>query len=162
MKKLHTAAEIAAMNIPGLPSTKPGILNRAEKEKWHYETKIGLGGVRKMFEIPVYYLPGYKPYANAPVVTAPKANTPTTDAIIESAGHAPESAKGEVIGAISNGAKIDPAVLEQVVATLDRWLLAKGLTLAPDKYAALVAVLYDYIAKGANSEDLARFLKAVA
>lgn len=56
MKILFTAAEIARMRLPGLPTTKSSILSRAAKEGWRYEEQYGIGGIRKVFEIPEHYL----------------------------------------------------------------------------------------------------------
>ena len=41
MKILFTAAEIARMRLPGLPTTKSSILSRAAREGWRYEEQYG-------------------------------------------------------------------------------------------------------------------------
>ncbi|MDO8654226.1 MAG: hypothetical protein Q7R66_18805 [Undibacterium sp.] len=168
-KKLYTAAEIAKMRLPGLPTTKPPILARAEKEKWYFETKIGLGGVRKMFELPAYYQPGYKPYADEPEsirkytvpadVHKPYANESET--IRKYTVPAAVTAE-EMSVNLGKGIKVDPVILAKVLSTLNKWLTEKDLTLPPDKYAEMIAVLYDYIVKGADSDDLERFLRVAA
>ena len=56
MKILFTAAEIARMRLPGLPMTKSSILSRAAREGWRYEEQYGIGGIRRVFEIPDRYL----------------------------------------------------------------------------------------------------------
>lgn len=56
MKILFTAAEIARMRLPGLPTTKSSILSRAAREGWRYEEQYGIGGIRRVFEIPDRYL----------------------------------------------------------------------------------------------------------
>ena len=44
MKILFTAAEIARMRLPGLPTTKSSILSRAAQvlEKWDLDERVGL------------------------------------------------------------------------------------------------------------------------
>ncbi len=131
------------MNLPGLPKTKPALLARAEKEAWHYETKVGLGGVRKMFAIPPAYLPGYQPLPpEGPAAT----KAPTTN----------------VVGTIAAGsAEVDPEMLEAAVIALEEWAQEKGIVIPPDRKAAIIAVLYDYLVKGAGEEEIARFMRAV-
>ncbi len=55
MAQMYTAAEIAALNLPLLPKTKPSILARAEKEGWLMREVAGNGGIRKVFEVPEHY-----------------------------------------------------------------------------------------------------------
>ena len=42
-----SAAEIAALNIEGLPSTKVNILLRAERQGWPWRPRKGRGGGRE-------------------------------------------------------------------------------------------------------------------
>ena len=55
-KKLYSAAEIAKMAIPGLPATRANIGLKAEREGWYSEERIGIGGARKVYEVPPRYL----------------------------------------------------------------------------------------------------------
>lgn len=50
-----SAAEIAKLRLPGLPTTKANVLARAQREGWEYEEVTGLGGLRKLFEVPEIY-----------------------------------------------------------------------------------------------------------
>lgn len=64
-KSLHTAAEIAAMKLGGLPASRENVQRRAEREGWYSEERTGRGGVHKVYEIPAHYLDGSKPDAKA-------------------------------------------------------------------------------------------------
>ncbi|WP_321392750.1 Mu transposase C-terminal domain-containing protein [Emcibacter sp.] len=54
MRKMFTAAELAEMNLPGLPATERNIRRRATIEDWDYQNRSGRGG-GKLY--PVYVLP---------------------------------------------------------------------------------------------------------
>lgn len=145
--KRYSAAEIAAMNLPGLPTTKAKILARAEKEEWHYETKVGLGGVRKMFIIPRAYLPGYQPLPPE----------------VEPAPAEKHEERYEVAGAIAGGVVIDPKHLATAMRVLDEWLDENSLVIDdPDRKAEIVVFLCKYLQKGAGQGDLQDVLKLVA
>lgn len=57
MKKLFSAAEIAGMELQGLPKTKANVIARAEKEGWYFEERTGLGGKKRVYAIPGQYMP---------------------------------------------------------------------------------------------------------
>lgn len=57
-KALLSAAEIARLRLPGLPSTKANVISRAEKEDWYFEEMTGLGGKRRVYELPARYQEG--------------------------------------------------------------------------------------------------------
>ena len=56
MKKMYSAVDIAGMRIPNLPKTATNIRQRADKEGWAFTEETGLGGVRRLYEIPARYL----------------------------------------------------------------------------------------------------------
>jgi hypothetical protein len=56
MKKMYSASEIMDLHLPNMPSTKAAIIKRAEKENWAFAEETGLGGVRRLYEIPARYL----------------------------------------------------------------------------------------------------------
>lgn len=142
-EKLYSALEIAAMNLPGLPTTKGKILARAEKEKWHFETKIGLGGVRKMFKIPACYQPGYKPYPEVSMQAEPIKRDVATS----------------IAGAIMNGAIVDSKMLALALRALDEHLQENGLEIKePEVKAEIVAILYKQLQKDASGEDIQELL----
>ncbi len=143
MNKLLSAAEIAALDLPGLPSTKKAILTRADKEEWYYETKVGLGGVRKLFRIPEAYLPDYQP------------KTPSEPLKIN-------QNRVEVAGAIAAGEQVNTARLASAIRALDEFLAENQLVIDdPDRKAEIVTFLYKYLEKKANEGDVKDLLRLV-
>ncbi|MBI3712630.1 MAG: hypothetical protein HY253_06680 [Burkholderiales bacterium] len=143
-KKKYSAAEIAAMNLPGLPTTKANVLARAEKEAWPYETTVGRGGARKMFEIPSAYQADYKPYEN------------------DSQPLAKPAATTKVVGAITGGAIVNSKQLATAMRALDEYLKENGLVIdEPEVKAKIVAILYKYLQKGAEGEDVQELLQVM-
>lgn len=55
-KKLYSATEIAKMRLPGFPISRDNVRARAEREGWYCEERKGLGGGRRVYEIPAHYL----------------------------------------------------------------------------------------------------------
>ncbi len=55
-KKMFSAAEIAAMNLLGLPRSKGKVIGRATSEGWYFEYRTGIGGKRRVYEVPAHYL----------------------------------------------------------------------------------------------------------
>ncbi|WP_035059594.1 DNA-binding protein [Andreprevotia chitinilytica] len=55
-KNLLSASEIAALGIPGIPTTRDGVRIRAEREGWPSDVRVGLGGKRKVYEVPERYM----------------------------------------------------------------------------------------------------------
>lgn len=138
MDKLLSASEIAALNLPGIPTTKVAITAKAKRENWYFENATGLGGTKRIYRVPEKYF----------------SNT-TYEARQEQAPYGKES------GTIAAGtAKVDTNKLEIAMRTLDEWERDRGISMAPDRRAAVISVLYDYLARGEESE-LARVLKAL-
>ncbi|WP_050408757.1 hypothetical protein [Massilia sp. NR 4-1] len=150
MTKLFTAAEIAGMRLPDLPTTKKAILTRAEKEAWPYETKIGLGGARKVFAIPSRYLPEDEA---ARLGAAPSP-------LIEGRGHTQASTE-KVAGTISSGTRADPELLSLAVRALEEWSLENQVQIDPARKGAIIAVLYDYLQKGAGQGEVENLLRVM-
>jgi hypothetical protein len=150
VKKLYSASEIAAMNLPGLPKSKPALLARAEKEEWFYETKLGLGGVRKMFSIPAAYLPGYQPLPPEKPTKDPK--TKATEVAERIAAKATDS----------DGDKIDPERLAYAISFLEEYLTERNIQIAPDRKSKVVISLYNLMKTNENAEDIRNLLKLVA
>jgi hypothetical protein len=134
-EKLHSASDIAQMGLPGLPTSRDNIRARAEKENWYYEEIVGQGGVRRMYRIPAKYKGKDDP---------------------DSA----QRKEAPVVGTIVAGSsQVDLEALKLVEVTLERFLVEKGLRIQPEKRAAVVALLYDYIVnKHFDSEDVGRLL----
>ncbi len=150
---LYSAAEIAAMNLPGLPTTKGKILARAEKEDWYCETRLGLGGVRKVFKIPATYLNLYQ------VAEA-------TPGYIDqgTVSKKPEEGRqsGQVVGAIAGGEQIDSQRLASAIRALDEFLAENKLVINdPARKAEIVTFLYKYLEKRASQNDVNDLLRLV-
>lgn len=137
MRKLLSAREIAALKLPDLPTTKLAIATRAEREGWYSEERTGLGGKRRVYELPRRYL-GEGMGTAAP----PKESKPS--------------------GVVEGRAQVDVEMLRVATQALEEWLQEKGLGLPPDRKAAVVAVLYDYLAKGANRDEMLLMIRAMA
>lgn len=146
MEKLLSASDILKMNIPGLPKTKPALLAKADREEWYYETKVGLGGVRKMFEIPAAYLPGYQPYK--------------AESVDQAALTANESTK--VVGAIMGGEKVNTERLASAIRALDEYLTENNLTIEDStRKSEIITFLYNYLEKKASSGEIKELLRLV-
>jgi hypothetical protein len=120
MKKM-TAAEIAALKLDGLPTSKVGVRALADREGWPYEEVKGVGGTRRMYSVPEKYL-----------------------AVEGTSLAAPIAAK--VIGAIAAGSsKVDPVKLELAIRALSEWEVERQVKVAEDRRPAVIAILYDYL-----------------
>ncbi|MFZ6872832.1 hypothetical protein ACO0LF_12265 [Undibacterium sp. Di27W] len=145
MEKLYTAAEIVEMHLPGLPATKRAIQLRADKEHWHYETRVGLGGIRKVYEVPEAYLPNYVPLVDRPMPDNAKTSA---ERVAESAGKA--------------GMKIDTERLAKALQVLDSYLDEKGIAITASRKSEIAVVLYNYLETHGTQEEVAQLLKLVA
>ena len=146
MKILFTAAEIARMRLPGLPTTKSSILSRAAKEGWRYEEQYGIGGIRKVFEIPEHYLvlahgetAGIAAYQNAERYRVKRTG-----------------AENDISGSV-NTAKLTAAA--QVV---EKWDSEEKIGMSPDKKSAIIAIFYKILMNGCETADLSHLLKELS
>ena len=146
MKILFTAAEIARMRLPGLPTTKSSILSRAAKEGWRYEEQYGIGGIRKVFEIPEHYLvlahgetAGNAAYQNAEHYRVKRTG-----------------AENDISGSV-NTAKLTAAA--QVV---EKWDSEEKIGMSPDKKSAIIAIFYKILMDGCETADLSHLLKELS
>jgi hypothetical protein len=148
-KKLLTAAEIAHMRLPGLPTTKANVLARAEKERWPYEQRSGIGGTRKVFDVPVKYLP-------PPVVTK-------TDSRITPLPVANDiRRRGQIVGTIAAGtSKVDKELMAIALQALEEFAQERGLTVQHERKGAILAFLYNYLADGGDIEDATELMRAI-
>lgn len=55
MEKWLTAAEVVALNLQYLPSTKAGVIAKAKREGWETTERSGNGGVTKLYKVPQHY-----------------------------------------------------------------------------------------------------------
>lgn len=100
-----------------------------------------------MYEIPVRYLsPASRQQAAAETSPA----TPVE----------PEQS-GKVVGTITPRS-VDLETMKFVDQVLEEWLQERGLRLKPERRAGVLAVLCDYLAKGATAKDLQEMLKVLS
>ncbi|ANJ73516.1 hypothetical protein A9Y76_14035 [Ralstonia insidiosa] len=143
-EKLYSAAEIAKMRLEGLPTTKGKVIERAASEGWQFEERKGIGGTRRMYEIPARYLPRSGGAGVADVTEAPRQ---------------PAKVVGTVVAGTS---KVDPKLLQLAEEALEEWQRERGLRLDAQRRYAVVAVLYDYLARGADQADAADMLRVIS
>jgi hypothetical protein len=151
--QLYTAAEIAAMKLPGLPTTKPSLLARAEKEEWYFEVRMGLGGRRKVFKIPPLYLPNYVP----PNIDAPSLHMLDKTQIAENA----RRVTTEAVDSFPD-ARIDPQTLIRAIQTVDTYLLENNKHISPDRRGEAIVAVYNFLNGNSSRSALADLLKMVA
>lgn len=137
--EMLSASEIAALNIPGIPSTKVAIRAMAEREGWRYEERTGIGGRRRVYELPARFhpfLPGAKEGGSQPLQPG-------------------------VAGTIAGGRKADPVRLSWAVKALEEWSAENGVAINPDRKGAIIAVLYDYLERGAGEAEVTDLLRVL-
>ena len=146
MKILFTAAEIARMRLPGLPTTKSSILSRAAKEGWRYEEQYGIGGIRKVFEIPEHYLvlahgesAGIAAYQNTERYRVKRAGS-----------------GGDISGSV-NTTKLTAAA-----RVVEKWDSEEKIGMSADKKSAIIAIFYKILMDGCDTADLSHLLKELS
>lgn len=137
-KKLFSAAEIAGMKLTGLPTSKGKVIERAASEGWYFEERKGIGGTRRVYEIPARYLPQTE---------GEEVASGTVDKVI-----------GTIVAGTS---QVDLDTLQLVETVLDEVLQARGLRIKPERRGAVVAFLYDYAVKGGTKEGMLKALQAL-
>lgn len=139
MKNLLSASEIAALKLPGLPTTKVAITAMAKREGWYSEERTGLGGIRRVYAVPERYLPADRKTEGAEggegTIEIPEA---------EGTSFAPPLV-AKVAGHIAAGARVDPAKLELAMRALREWEGERGVEIAEERRPAVIAILYDYL-----------------
>lgn len=151
-EKLYTAAEIAAMKLSGLPTTKPSLLARAEKEEWYFEKKRGLGGMRKVFRIPALYLPEYvassteglslyEPQQQGVTVQARRFADKTIESFPE--------------------LNIDHRLLAQAIEIVETHLRVNKKHFSPERKSEVVVVVYNFLNGNRGKAALEELLKLV-
>lgn len=134
MKKLLSASEIAALKLPGLPTTKVAISAMAKREGWYVEEHTGLGGKRRVYALPERF--------NA----EPRRS---------------EREEGAPRLAIAAGRKADAELLGLAAQAVDEWCRETGRTLPPARKGTMINVLYDYMARGGEESDVKTLLQAI-
>ncbi len=143
MKKLYTAAEIAQMRLSGLPTTKSSILARAAKESWSYEEQYGIGGVRKVFEIPDRYL--LTDRRIKPSVMSARQNLEKY--LVGDAGAQDE-----------HTVNLDESKLALSARIMEEWIEEEKLVLSHKRKGNLIALLYKIVSRNADPEDLLKLM----
>ena len=93
-----------------------------------------MGGTRRVYSLPERYL----------------ANTSHS---------APELVK--IAGAITPAGRADPALLGIAIQAFEEFCESKGIVFTAERKAAIIALLYDYLTKGAGPQELESFFKAI-
>lgn len=75
LKHYYSVAELAALQLPGLPSTKVGIRNKAEREGWACREVKGIGGLRREYAPSTEIMASLKAQLAEKVVLTHKAAT---------------------------------------------------------------------------------------
>ncbi|MDL2283845.1 hypothetical protein LJC19_01690 [Oxalobacter sp. OttesenSCG-928-P03] len=144
MKKLYTAAEIAQRRLSGLPTTKSSILARAAKEGWRYEEQYGIGGIRKVFEVPDRYLLSDKRIRQSVLSARQDLEKYFVD------DSAPRN---------DPAVHLDESKLALAARIVEEWLEAESLALSHEKKGSLIALLYKIVARNPDPEDLLKLMR---
>lgn len=134
------------MNVPGLPKTKARIIDRATSEGWAFEEVKGIGGTRRLYEVPSAYL---LPQDLPPRATYVKRSPPA------------ENTQAPHVPTIVSGAKADMERLTLAVQAVEEWCQETGRPLEPGQKGAVIAVLYDYLLRGGEEDNVRSLLKVV-
>lgn len=145
-RKLLSASEIAGLRLPGLPTTKARVIERATREGWYYEERKGLGGTRRMYELPSEYLDGD---------AAP--SQPTRPVVLNEIAHK------KIERLLSKTEMGDAEIVEAIALGVKNWIKNNKLQIGAEKEAALIALLFSYFQKegSVSREKLEDMLKKV-
>lgn len=147
MKKLYTAAEIAKKRLSGLPTTKSSILARAAKEGWPYEEQYGIGGIRRVFDVPDRYLLSDNRIRQGVI----SARQDLERYLVDHAASLNESS-----------ASVDESKLATAARIMEEWLESEKLVLSHEKKGSLIATLYKIVACDVAPEDLLKLMCGAA
>lgn len=70
LKTHYSAAELVAMQLTGIPTSKVGIRDRAERECWPVHNVTGIGGTRKQYMPPACIMAQIRAKAAAQLAAA--------------------------------------------------------------------------------------------
>ena len=155
MEKWLSASEIAKMGLPGLPATKVAIASRAAREGWPVKGETGLGGQRKVYQIPEAYL--------VRRAESRDATKQVYDPTMGSGGML-KAATDYVDEARKHGDVSDAELIREIVLGVERWLEKNGAHPDAERKAALISLLFRYFqTDGAlDTEKMDQLLRAVA
>ncbi|MCM1511970.1 MAG: hypothetical protein NC112_02495 [Oxalobacter formigenes] len=129
-----------------MPTTKSSILARAAKEGWRYEEQYGIGGLRKVFEVPDRYLFSDRP--DSGVVARQDVEEYLT---------AEEENRQDKPSAVPDESRL--ALAARIV---EEWLDREKLVLNHERKGNLIAILYMLVSRYVSPKDLLRLMCAVA
>lgn len=144
----YSAGEIAAMRLPDLPSSRGEIVHLAQQEQWTAIEIPGIAGNRTLYTIPEKYLP--------PGFILPQGSAPAVRRI-----QPPLYEENTTSTPIAAGTRANPELLALAVQAVEEWCQETGRTLSPGRKGSVVAVLYDYLAKGGGEAEVKTLLQAV-
>ncbi|MBA5605866.1 hypothetical protein H3H36_10895 [Duganella sp. FT3S] len=131
MEKLLSASEIAALKIPGLPTTRAAVNVMAKRDGWEFELATGIGGTRRLYRLPAKYLP------------------PSTQ-------DSQQRPAAPVVGTIVRGSsQVDMHKLELAIKAVDTWEQTRDAKIDADRRPAVITVLYEFLVKSEGSDDAA-------
>lgn len=156
MGNLFSASDIAKLKIPGLPTTRAAVNVMAKREGWTFEMTTGIGGTRRMYELPAQYLRYLAPAA------APVPGHHADDLAVP-------KLSPSVAGTVAGGSnRVDVRKLELAMHALNEWESTRGLVISAERRPAVIAILYDYLVKAdedggdRTAEGLEVFFRALA
>lgn len=139
VKNLYSATEIARMRLPGLPTSKARIIDRAASEGWSFEERKGVGGTRRMYELPARYV------QQAGMTTSQSTSGTTASMESPQPGKAARTAMGR-----------DEMIIREIVIGVERFLGANPeVHLTPEDKSTLIAMLYRMVKeKGTSPKEV--------
>lgn len=143
-----SASTLAALALPGVPKTKVGVRTLAERENWPFEETTGVGGKRRVYEIPKRFNPLIQKHLD-------------DDAARRTGGYdaqLPPQETGIAGTVVAGTSKVDTVKLELAIRALTEFEAERGIKVSDERRPAVIAILYDYLQ---NSPELAEGEKAM-
>ncbi|MEX3688893.1 DNA-binding protein [Paraburkholderia sp. BR14263] len=145
-RELLSASQIATLRLPGLPATKARIIERATSEGWYFEERKGVGGTRRMYQVPEEYFDqeSGRPVSKRPVVLN-------------------EIASQKVRRLLRKTDMGDAEIVEAIALGVKNWIRNNRLEVSDEREAALIALLFSYFREegGLSREKLEDMLRKV-
>lgn len=123
LKSQYTASELASLGLPGLPTTKKGMLLFVERQGWAFTEAIGCGGTRREYTPPAHIMAAIREKAAeqvvalAPAPVAPAVEVKDRSHYTESQNLTADARKG-VINALNRIMKETGYPLKKAARTL--------------------------------------------
>ncbi|WP_410499669.1 DNA-binding protein [Chitinibacter sp. S2-10] len=136
------------MQIPGLPASRQNVSVRAEREGWYSEERIGIGGRKKVYEVPERYLRRLEDQAGEPVDQQSKpriARVPVNHSMQREP--MPEIDASAFIGTEGREEKL------RILGAIDVLLYDNRLTMPMDKKLRLTDLIYEHFKQTGQFDD---------